>query len=414
MREVKITLPRPHSGGQRDMIEWPGHGVAFCGRRWGKTTAAVLRLLTSAMVRPELYWWVGLSWRSASMKRAWAQLKHYTADMWRKVGQNPGPFIRESDHELMLPGGARIWLRTAENPTSLAGEGIAGVVLDEFSLMPETIWSEYLQATLIDLGGWALFTGVPKGRNWAARLYDEAGHRPGWKRWRFTTYDNPALDVAMIDEIRAHTPERLFRQEYLAEVTDDAGLVFRHVLESATAAPQETAVNGHTYVVGVDWARTYDATVFCVLDVTQLAVVHVDRMTQVDYPRQMTRLRGLCSRFGPSKIVAEANSMGLPLIEELQRHDDLPIVPFMTTRESKQNIVDGLVLAFEKGSIQIVPDEDLIAELQAYEFAQTPTGNIRYGAPEGQHDDTVMALALAWYAGGASRKFAKPGSVSYM
>jgi hypothetical protein len=38
----------------------------------------------------------------------------------------------------------------------------------------------------------------------------------------------------------------------------------------------------------------------------------------------------------------------------------------------------------------------LVAELVAYQAEKLPSGLMRYGAPAGQHDDTVMALALAW------------------
>ena len=40
----------------------------------------------------------------------------------------------------------------------------------------------------------------------------------------------------------------------------------------------------------------------------------------------------------------------------------------------------------------------LIGELAAYQAEKLPSGLLRYGAPSGQHDDTVMALAVAWSA----------------
>lgn len=39
--------------------------------------------------------------------------------------------------------------------------------------------------------------------------------------------------------------------------------------------------------------------------------------------------------------------------------------------------------------------EVLTAELQRYEYALGPTGQVFYSAPSGFHDDCVMALALA-------------------
>jgi len=37
-----------------------------------------------------------------------------------------------------------------------------------------------------------------------------------------------------------------------------------------------------------------------------------------------------------------------------------------------------------------------VSELQAYEGKRTAAG-FSYSAPSGMHDDTVMALAFAWY-----------------
>jgi hypothetical protein len=37
-----------------------------------------------------------------------------------------------------------------------------------------------------------------------------------------------------------------------------------------------------------------------------------------------------------------------------------------------------------------------VGELEAYEAERLPSGLLRYGAPEGMHDDCVMSLALAW------------------
>jgi hypothetical protein len=55
-----------------------------------------------------------------------------------------------------------------------------------------------------------------------------------------------------------------------------------------------------------------------------------------------------------------------------------------------------LALAFERGDIRILNDPVLVSELVAFQAERLPSGLLRYGAPGGQHDDTVMALALAW------------------
>ena len=44
----------------------------------------------------------------------------------------------------------------------------------------------------------------------------------------------------------------------------------------------------------------------------------------------------------------------------------------------------------------------------AYQAERLPSGLLRYGAPSGQHDDTVMALAMAWSAVSSQHRIIYP------
>jgi phage terminase large subunit-like protein len=167
-------------------------------------------------------------------------------------------------------------------------------------------------------------------------------------------------------------------------------------MQAATAQEQDAAWEGHNYVIGVDWGRTNDATVFAVVDTVERALVYLDRMIDTDYDSQRLRLRALSDRFGNPPIIAEANSIGLPNIERLQNMG-LAVQGFNTTNASKAEAIQALELAFESGDIRILEDDILTAELMAYEAERLPSGLVRYGAPSGAHDDCVMALALAWF-----------------
>ena len=87
--------------------------------------------------------------------------------------------------------------------------------------------------------------------------------------------------------------------------------------------------------------------------------------------------------------------MGQPNIEALQ-NSGLYVTPFTTTNATKANIIQALELAFERGEIALLNDELQINELTAYQSEKLPSGLVRYGSPDGLHDDTVMALAMAW------------------
>lgn len=332
-------------------------------------------------------WWVAPSYPMAMI--GWRMMR-------RLAVQIPGTKVRESDHLITLPTGGTAQVRSADNPDSLRGEGLDYLVMDECAFIQEAAWTEALRPTLADRQGKAMFISTPKGRNWFWRLWQQGqGGDPEWKAWRFTSYDNPYILNSEIDAARRTLPERIFAQEFLAEFVDDAGGVFRHVMEAATATAQGAAVDGHAYVIGVDWGKLNDFTVLSVVDVTLGALVQLDRFNQIDYAVQLGRLTALCEKFRPQAVVVERNSIGEPLIETLIRAG-LPVVAFQTTNASKTAIIDALTLAFERREITILNDPVLIGELQGYEMERLPSGLLRYGAPEGLHDDCVMSLALAW------------------
>jgi hypothetical protein len=263
--------------------------------------------------------------------------------------------------------------------------------------MKEAAWNEALRPALSDRKGGALFISTPKGRNWFWRLWARGQQgNGGWHSWRFPTSSNPFIDQGEVDAAQENLPERIFQQEYLAMFIEDAGGVFRNVMPCVTASEQGKALAGHNYTFGVDWGKHADFTVITVVDMTDRAVVSVDRFNQIDYHFQVQRLKVLCDKFKPDIIVAERNAMGDPLIEQLWR-EELPVRPFVTTNQSKAEVIERLALAFEKGDIAVLNDPALVSELQAFEMKRLPSGMFRYAAPDGMHDDCVISLALAWH-----------------
>ena len=151
------------------------------------------------------------------------------------------------------------------------------------------------------------------------------------------------------------------------------------------------------FVFGVDWGKSNDYTVISGFDLRTRRQILCDRFNQIDYVVQRGRLRALYEAWHPTIILAESNSIGAPIIEDLQR-DGLPVVPFHTSNASKVQIIESLALAFERQQIELLDNAVQISELESYEMTRTATGLPKYSAPSGMHDDTVMALALAHHA----------------
>lgn len=383
-RKIEIKA-EPHRG-QRTVHNHPARfKILRAGRRWGKTRLGVMECFDAAS-KGGRSWWVSPTYKTGEV--GWRPLRTIASKI-------PDAAISRSDRMITLPSGGSVTVRSADNPDSLRGDSLDFVVLDECAFMLEDAWREALRPALADRKGKALFISTPKGRNWFFNLWNQAQDLPEWASFHFTSYDNPFIDNAEIDAARMTLPETTFMQEFLAEFVEDAGLVFRRVTASIADTWQESAQATGNYIFGVDWARSNDWTVITVLDVTTGSIVHVDRFNQIEYSLQLRRLQALVDRFRPDTIIAETNSMGGPLVEALQRMD-LPVRPFTTTNATKATIIDSLALAFERGDIRIPNYAPLLAELQAFEMDKSPSGLMRYGAPEGFHDDCVMSLALAW------------------
>lgn len=287
------------------------------------------------------------------------------------------------------------------NPDAGRGRRYARVIVDEAAMVADlgSIWRRAILPTLTVYRGDAWFTSTPKGHGDFKQMYDW-GQDPGredWASWRFPSWVNPTVAEAEWEQARRTSTERDFAQEYEAAFIENTGAVFRRIREAATEQPAEPR-DGAVYVIGADWARDVDFTAFAVVDLERGALVHLHRSNQVDYAVQGARLAGLSQRYNGATVIAESNAMGLPIIEQLQR-DGVPVQAWKATNATKAAAVENLALAFEQGAITILDDPVLIGELQAFTYSRTPSGLVRYEAAAGGHDDTVIALMLAWLGG---------------
>ena len=301
-------------------------------------------------------------------------------------------------------GGGRIRCKTAHDADSLRGDSADLLILDEFSLMDESAWTEVGAPMLLDNNGDAVFIGTPRRHNHFYNLFQRAkGDETGrWAAFHFPSMDNPYLSKPALAEITSDMTQMAYRQEILAEFLEGEGAVFRNIsacMHAPKTTPEEHA--GHRIVMGVDWAKSQDYTCLSVVCSTCKAEVEHDRFNTIDYVIQRGRLAALAMKWKVGEILAETNSIGTPNLEMLRRDDSLSgverILGFDTTAVSKPPLIENLVLAFERSECQWLPDPIWKAELEAYEMKTSAnTGRPTYSAPEGVHDDCVMSMALAW------------------
>jgi hypothetical protein len=399
-----IRLPYPHDGQKAVRREARRINILSAGRRWRKTTLLVSVAIEAAVAGKRILWGAPTF---DQVRVAWGECRHSSGGV---------ADFKQSTMVMTLPTKGAVIFRSLDDPDNARGHTVDGIVIDEAGDVKELAWYEVLRPMLIDTGGWAWLIGTPKGRNWFWREYVAAKDREDAISWQIPTLgcriedgrlirephpmENPNIPFMELEQMYQTTPETTFRQEILAEFIEGEGVVFRNI-KACTNAPKNASPDdhkGHRVVAGLDWAKHLDFTATSILCADCRVELAKDRFNQIDYHFQRNRLKALYEKWHVTRIEGEANSIGEPNIEELKR-DGLPIYGFQTTTLTKQPLIESLALAFEKAECQFIDDPMWTSELEAYEVKILPqTGRSSYSAPDGMHDDTVMARALAWYA----------------
>lgn len=394
--KIVVQLPKLHEYQQRVKADKTRFRVLVAGRRWGKTEMIIDELATRMLNGQSVGY---LSLTNKSMGETFEKMEHALSSVIAPHG------INRRDMTIKLITGGRVTFWSIESAKrAIRGRGYSLFVIDEAAFIPNLSgrFNEAILPLLADRRGHVLMASTTNGFNDFYQFYMMGidSSRGNWSVHVYPTSTSPFIHPDELLEQKAIMPERAFRQEYMAEFLDDGGAVFRGVGAVATLARPEPYAG--KFVMGVDWGKMNDYTVISVIDADNRREVALARFNQIGWALQRGRLRELFDIWQPYMILAEANSIGEPNIEALQS-EGLPVQGFMTTAVSKAPLIEALSLSIEKSEIGLLSSDDkeaalANAELQAYTIHALPGGGMRYGAPNGMHDDTVIARALAWRA----------------
>ena len=204
--------------------------VVCCGRRWGKSKAGLLACVEGhgppgchkGAIEGGEIWWVAPSFTIASM--IWRDLKHALRDAWSAKN--------EVDRRIELESGGSISVRSADNPDSLRGVGLDGVVIDEAAFCNQETWTEALRPALADKQGWAMFISTPCGQNWFYDLWNRAQTADDMGAWQRSTSDNPIIPPSELEAAKIELGPYTYSQEFDAQfVTPDGALFKREDIE---------------------------------------------------------------------------------------------------------------------------------------------------------------------------------------
>jgi phage terminase large subunit len=204
-RTIDYTPRPPFEGFHSSNKRWT---LIVAHRRAGKTVACIVELLTAALSTSKTnarYAYIAPYYGQAKQV-AWDYLKRFAAQVAVKVS--------ESELSVDLANGSRIRLYGADNPDSLRGMYLDGVVLDEYADMRSSVWGEIIRPLLADRQGWAVFIGTPKGRNAFCELYEKAQKNSEWLCLTLKASETKLLAQKELDDARKVMTESQYEQEF--------------------------------------------------------------------------------------------------------------------------------------------------------------------------------------------------------
>ncbi len=308
----------------------------------------------------------------------------------------------KSNYEIVLINGSKLLFRSTENADSLRGYTNDFLILDEAAFVKDTVWEEVLKPTILVKGKKVLFLSTPKNKgNYLHKLYLYGldPDKPEYVSMNGSSYDNPFINPEDLDEAKKTMPEDIFQAEVMGQFTDSGGSVFKNIDNYCIIPEWSPKSTEKQYYFGLDLGRAEDYTVLTILDNTG-NVVFVYRDNKKSWDELVDNVVKHIKRYNASGHI-EVNNIGDAIFEQVKkRYKD--VEPFVTTNQSKQQIIESLIYELNIGQLKL-PTEDLFEplyrELNTFTYSYSPqTRKVQYKAINGAHDDCVLSLAIALHS----------------
>ncbi len=383
----------PHPG-QRAFLEANAPiRVLACGRRWGKTEVVAVecvRTLLESAPRTVLVVAPSIEQALLPFERALQFL--------RQLGQ--APKVRRTPNPTLSLNQSRLLARSiARKGLYLRGRKAHLIIVDESAYVPEVIFNEVLMPMVSDTGGRIALVSTPRGRNYFYQLYlqGQTGEGRVWSL-RSPSWQNPLLSPSLLQMQASLMTPRQFQIEYGAEFVDPEGQVFQTEWVDRALLLELGEVEGET-CAGVDWARYRDWTASAVVQGSRTGakLLGIRRWRGLSWSEQVAQVAEWLKKHQVNRVLCDRTGVGDPLVEALANQGVPNVEGELFTPRFKQGLIENLAWMLSEGRLALLLDPILLQELYHFEASATPTG-WRLEASAGQHDDMVIALALAVWA----------------
>jgi phage terminase large subunit len=296
-------------------------------RRSGKTVSSINHLIRDAMRIPQSKWaYIEPTYRQ-SKDIVWDILKHY-------AGKVDGVIFNEGELRADFANGSRIRLYGADNPDSLRGIGLWGVIFDEYSQQPSNIFTEIIRPALADHKGYAIWIGTPKGKNDFYRLYQHAISDSDWLGMLLTVDDTGIISQEELDDSRKVMTEDEYRQEWYCSF--EASIKGAYYAEELSKARKEKRITKIDYDNSIPVFTVWDLGVSDAMAIGFFQKANQE-VRMIDYYESTDK--------GLDHYAKVLQEKGYVYGKHIAPHDIA--VREMTTGKTRQEIAKGLGINFD-------------------------------------------------------------------
>ncbi|MBU0473109.1 MAG: phage terminase large subunit [Bacteroidetes bacterium] len=330
---------------------------------------------------------------------------------------------------------AIIDFRSSDRPENIEGFGYNLIIINEAGIIlkNENLWLESIRPMMLDYKADAIIGGTPKGKKYRGKEHlfyklfkkgkpplnlplengetfadmkelqkakqgdlfpEEAEKVSNWKSYNYSSYDNPMLDKAEIDELASEISPALRDQEIYGLFVDanTERIIKREwfgVIDRINTEENRKAGKALRIIQSWDTAfkknQENDFSVCTTWEVWNNRYTLIDIFRErLEFPELKKKVIELNELFKPNEIIIEDKASGISLIQELQRETVLPIKAIKVSSD-KISRVHSITPIIEAGNVTLyVLSEHVNKFLDECE-----------DFPNGEFDDMVDSMSQA-------------------
>jgi len=294
--------------------------------------------------------------------------KYYTRYFYPILKQiDPKYWSYRTQQKLLLIGNAHMDFRSAEIPQNIEGFGYHIIIINEAGIVLKgqkgrDLWYNTIYPMVLDFQALVYFVGTPKGKkakkdeipHKTSLYYDLAckcgldGHEKNenWRRFNFSSYDNPLLLKSEIKELEDEVPRVVREQEIkgrFIDINDEA--IFKaswfHIVYELPPV-----VNRYRRIISMDTAfkkgsENDDSAGVVILETRNGYFIEDMFCEKLEFPELIKKSNEFYDTYntrdvdniGVSYVLIEDKASGTPLIQTYQRLTTHPVKPIQVDKD---------------------------------------------------------------------------------